>query len=59
MQKAKLRNEELLALLLYTGLHFNLRARPWMSFFGLFFSLFCFFLVNLCGMDGFAAICRL
>ena len=32
VQKAKLRDEELLALLLYTGLHFNLRARPCMFF---------------------------
>ena len=29
VQKAELRDVELLALLLYTGLHFNLRARSW------------------------------
>jgi hypothetical protein len=57
VQKAKLRDEELLALLLYTGLHFNLCVRPWMLFFVLFSSLFCI-LVNLYGMDGFT-VCRL
>ena len=42
VQKAKLRDEELLALLLYTGLHFNLRARPWMFFLASCFFLFSF-----------------
>ena len=42
VQKAKLRDEELLALLLYTGLHFNLRARPWIFFLASCFFLFLF-----------------